>query len=68
MAGHYIQTWTLDGEMRLRAKSISFAAMDDAEFEQVYGSVADVILTKVLTGYRDREELDRVVEHIVRML
>lgn len=68
MAGHYIQTWTLDGEMRLRAKSISFAAMDDSEFEQVYGSVADVILTKVLTGYRDREELDRVFEHIVRML
>lgn len=68
MAGHYVQTWTLEGEMRLRAKSISFAAMDDDEFERVYSSVADVLLTRVLKGYKDRAELDRVVEHILRML
>lgn len=68
MAGHYVQTWTLEGEMRLRAKSISFAAMDDEEFERVYSSVADVLLTRVLKGYKDRAELDRVVEHILRML
>ena len=68
LAGHYVQTWTLDGEMRLRAKSISFASMDDAEFERVYSSVADVLLSRVLTNYTDRAELDRVVEHIMRML
>jgi hypothetical protein len=68
MAGHYMQTWTLDGEMRLRAKSISFGRMDETEFERVYSSVADVLLGKVLKGYKDRAELDRVVDHIMRML
>lgn len=68
LAGHYVQTWTLDGEMRLRAKSISFASMDDEEFERVYSSVADVLLSRVLSRYEGRSELDRVVDQILGML
>lgn len=68
LAGHYIQTWTLDGEMRLRAKSISFRSMDQDEFEKVYSSVADVMLSRVLTTYRDRQELDNVVDRVMRFL
>lgn len=68
LAGHYIQTWTLDGEMRLRAKSISFRSMDDVAFEKVYSSVANVLLSRVLTTYRDRQELDNVVERVMRFL
>lgn len=67
LAGHYVQTWTLDGEMILRAKSISFASMDDAEFERVYSAVADVLLHRVLTKY-DRADLDRVIDRIMGML
>jgi len=68
LAGHYIQTWTLDGEMRLRAKSISFAAMDDEEFERVYNAVANVLLSKVLTRYAGRAELDAVVDRMLEMM
>lgn len=68
LAGHYIQTWTLDGEMRLRAKSISFAGMDDQEFEKVYSSVADVLLGRVLRNYKDRAELDAVVDRMLGFL
>jgi hypothetical protein len=62
MAGFYDQTFDLQGRMTLEAHSISFANMDDAEFERVYSAVATVILEHVLTGYSGREELDRVIE------
>jgi hypothetical protein len=68
LAGFYTQTWNIDGAMTVRAKSISFASMDDAEFEQVYSAVANVLLERVLTNYEGRAELDRVVEKIVGML
>jgi hypothetical protein len=66
LAGFFEQTFTLRGEMRLRAKSISFAKMDDAEFESLYSAVADVLLDRVLTAYKGREELDDVVDRIMR--
>jgi len=68
LAGHYEQTFHLDGTMTLQAKSISFASMDDVEFERVYSSVADVLLEKVLTKYAGRADLDRVVGELLRFL
>lgn len=68
MAGFYDQTFDLRGKMKLEAHSISFASMDDAEFEQVYSAVATVILEHVLTGYSGREELDRVVDQMMGYL
>lgn len=68
MAGFYDQTFDLRGNMKLEAHSISFASMDDAEFEQVYSAVATVILEHVLTGYSGREELDRVVDQMMGYL
>ena len=65
MAGFYEQTFDFKGRMRIRAKSISFANMDDAEFEQVYQATVTVLLREVLTTYKDRAELDAVVERIV---
>jgi len=67
-AGFYEQTFNLDGEMKLEAQSISFANMDDLEFERVYSAVADVILQKVLISYNGREELDAVIETMMRFL
>lgn len=64
-AGFYEQTFDLQGRMRLKAKSISFASMDDAEFEKVYSSVANVLLGGVLVRYAGRDELDRVVNQIL---
>jgi hypothetical protein len=67
-AGFYEQTFNLDGEMRLEAQSISFASMDDVQFEQVYSAVATVILEKVLTNYAGRDELDEVMNKVVGFL
>lgn len=68
IAGFYEQTFDLRGRMTLEAQSISFANMDDAEFERVYSAVASVILERVLTGYSGREELDRVVDKMMGFL
>jgi hypothetical protein len=68
LAGFYTQTFGLDGKLQLKAKSISFAKMDEVQFEEVYSAVANVILEKVLTSYKGREELDEVVERVLGFL
>lgn len=65
-AGFYIQTFDLEGNMKLEAKSISFANMEDDEFEQLYSAVVNVVLGKILTTYKDRGELDEVVAQVMR--
>jgi hypothetical protein len=67
-AGFYEQTFDLDGNMQLEALSISFAKMDDLQFEQVYNAVATVILEKVLLNYKDRAELDDVMNEMMGFL
>jgi hypothetical protein len=67
-AGFYEQTFDLDGNMQLEALSISFAKMDDMKFEQVYSAVATVILEKVLLNYKDRAELDGVMDEMAGFL
>lgn len=67
LAGFADPAVNLNGEVRLEPRSISFAAMDEDEFQQVYHRVADVILQKVLRTYT-REDLDRVVQEIVGFL
>ena len=65
LSGYSEQTFDLKGNMKLKAKSISFAKMDDAEFEQVYSAVVDVILADVLKTYANREELEEVVQRVM---
>jgi hypothetical protein len=64
LAGFFVATQRPDGVVRLRAKSISFASMDEDEFADLYGKVAQVILDRVLTKYT-RADLDKVVERLV---
>lgn len=66
MAGHYDQVFSLRGDkMELVAKSISYAAMDDAEFETLYSAVIDVLLREVCVRYKNRAELEAVVERVM---
>ena len=65
LAGYYDQVFDLKGRMKLEAKSISFAKMDDAEFDQLYSAVADVLLDQVLHTYAGRSELDAVVQRVM---
>lgn len=68
LAGFYEQTFDLLGRMKIRAKSISFANMDEAEFEAVYSAVVDVLLREALRTYSGREQVDEVVDRIMGFL
>jgi hypothetical protein len=50
LAGYYEATYTIKGEVRVVAKSISFDAMDQDEFEKLFSQCINVILTKILTS------------------
>lgn len=66
MAGHYTQVFSLRGDkMELVANSISYAAMDDVEFETLYNAVIDVLLREVCVRYAGRDELDAVVNNLI---
>lgn len=66
-AGFYEPVANINGDVRAEAKSISFASMDDEEFERVYSAVADVILQRVLRNYT-RADLDAVVDRMMGFL
>ena len=64
IAGHFEMAVNLRGETRVTAKSISFGAMDQHEFESVYNSVANAILQRILTNYT-RDDLDAVIDRLM---
>lgn len=64
LAGYYEPVTNLKGEVRLEAKSISFANMSQDEFEDLYTAVCNVLLQKVLKDYT-RENLDELVEKLI---
>ena len=65
LAGFFETTVNLKGEVRLEAKSISFAQMDEIEFEALYSKTIDVVLQRILTNYT-RDNLDEVVDTLLR--
>lgn len=65
LAGFYESTVNLRGEVRLEAKSIGFAQMDEVEFEKLYSATVDVILQRILTKYT-RDDLDEVINQLLR--
>ena len=48
MAGYFTPVFAIDGTMRLNAKSISFASMDQQEFEKLFSALIDTGLQKIL--------------------
>ncbi len=53
MCGYYEAHFNALGEPRLDAKSISFASMDEDEFQGLYSKTIDVVLTKILPRRAD---------------
>ena len=49
LAGHYTATYAINGQLRLRAKSISFATMDQAEFEAFYSATINAVMRTILS-------------------
>jgi len=68
LAGFYKATYNVRGEVRLEAESLSFASMSEERFEQVYRAVLNVVWKRVLqqAGYGSVEDVDRVVEELLR--
>lgn len=63
LCGFYEQYIRLDGSTRLQAKSISFASMDEDEFEDLYSKTIDVIIKYVMTNYSG-DQLRSIVEQV----
>lgn len=67
LAGHYDPVFNARGELRLDAKSISFANMGEEEFEELYSATIDAVLQKILNGYGLSEAQVRAhVENVLR--
>lgn len=64
LAGYYDATYRLNGDVRIEAKSIAFASMDQDQFEQLYSDCIQVILDKVCTQYTD-QELRLLVDNVL---
>jgi hypothetical protein len=64
LAGYGETTLTLKGEIRVVAKSISFASMEQDEFDRLYNAVVNVILSKILKNYT-RDDLDNVINRLM---
>jgi hypothetical protein len=64
LAGFFETTMTLKGEVRVIAKSLSFASMEQDEFDSLYESVVSVILRQILKTY-SREDLDNVMNQLM---
>lgn len=62
LAGFYENTIRLDGSVRIEPKSISFASMDNQEFEELYNRTIDVLIKHVYKQDMDPERLNEIVE------
>ena len=58
-AGYYVEWADFNGEIKRKAKSISFGSMTEDEFQQLYSRVVDVI---VKYFHFDREDIAENVE------
>lgn len=64
LAGYFETCVRLDGSVRLQAKSISFANMDEDEFESLYSAVIDVLLKRIFIN-QTRGDVENVVNNIL---
>lgn len=71
LAGFFEAYYRVDGTVRVTAKSISFAAMDQDEFEDLYEKTMTVLISKIFgpdNEYYTREEIERVVNELVEFV
>lgn len=60
LAGYYDTVVRVDGSVRIIPKSISFAKMDNDEFEALYSRVIDVIIQRIIPN-SSREDIENMV-------
>lgn len=64
LAGFGFPTYNIRGEMRMEAKSISFASMDETEFQNLYQATISVIMKHILTNYT-AQDINEVVNQLL---
>lgn len=66
LAGYYTQTIRLNGDIQVTAKSISFAKMNEEEFQELYSKVIDVALNLYAKqkGYDYDTIVDNLMEYV----
>ena len=60
LAGYKDVTFTIDGRLRVDAKSLAFNNMDQAEFEECYSALINAAIAHVFGGTTDRKILDKL--------
>ncbi len=66
LAGHYDVTFNIRGEIKLKAKSLSFAKCKQDEFEKIYSDLINCALKHVYNQSMTEQELRDLVEQILR--
>lgn len=61
LAGYFDEVIGIDGAVKVKAKSISFASMYEDEFEKLYSAVIDVGIRHILPRYTEYD-LRQIVE------
>lgn len=67
LAGHCEATFSVDGAVKLHAKSISFADLGEEGFADLYPRVLDVVWNQIMRHirYRSVDDIDRVVDRSI---
>lgn len=60
-AGYYEHRYGLDGQELIEAKSLSFGAMDEFQFNELYNSVINVIVEKF--NFNRQDIIDNVLQY-----
>lgn len=55
LAGFFTQSFRIDGSIRIEAKSISFAKMDEEEFSRFYQAIITVVIEKILPQFGEKD-------------
>jgi hypothetical protein len=58
-AGYYDQFFDIDGNLRLEAKSISYANMNQEEFENLYNALIQVAMSNIFKT-NDKDKLNKL--------
>jgi len=68
LCGYYDIVARLDGSARAEARSISFAKMEEKEFEDLYSKTIDIFLKRIYGKDMTAEEIDRIVKEYLRFV
>jgi len=63
LAGFYVQTVRLNGDIRTEAESLAFANMDQEKFERVYSALINAAIKHVFAGTRDQNILNQLYSY-----